>query len=70
MIHSIIIMKNIVKSLRYYFAHNLTRKAFGFIQQKDIEHFKSIMNHNQVITDHDFIEPYNLDFRKNYRGNS
>lgn len=56
-----IIMKIIVRSIWAFsnIKNSLNRKPFSQLTQEDIEHFRSFMNVNSVITDPQEIEPHN-----------
>ncbi|VVC92863.1 unnamed protein product [Leptidea sinapis] len=50
--------------------YNIKRKSFGTINESDINHFRSILSENRVITDESDVLPYNIDWIKNCRGQS
>jgi FAD/FMN-containing dehydrogenase len=65
-------MLNLIKISRGFSfkTQNIERKAFGVVEDRDIQYFKSFLQGKQIITDPHEIEPYNLEFRKNYKGRS
>lgn len=46
----------------------MKRKAFASVQEKDVDHFKSILGEERVLTDDDDVLPFNIDWIKNCRG--
>lgn len=50
--------------------YNIKRKNFGNVQQTDVGFFKSILGEERVVTDEHEVQPYNIDWIKNCRGQS
>lgn len=50
--------------------YNVYRKEFNYVQNKDIDYFKSILSQERVLVEEDDVLPYNIDWIKNCRGQS
>jgi FAD/FMN-containing dehydrogenase len=64
--------KYLTQTSRYLcsWQHGFHRKAFKELEQKDVDHFRSILKKNQVITDSSELEIHNECFIKMVKGNS
>lgn len=62
-------MQKLIKlTQKYSQQHNKQRKSFSFLEERDIQYFKSILPMRNVVTDPDQIEPHNIMFRGSTKG--
>ncbi|KAJ0179980.1 hypothetical protein K1T71_004571 [Dendrolimus kikuchii] len=50
--------------------YNVKRKPFNTVEIVDVNYFKSILSEDRVLTEESDVQPYNIDWIKNCRGQS